>query len=114
MKLESFTPESLVTAKKCTKKCECDARAKFASIKREPITFLPISLSLLSSLLKLPIASNLLPQTHDIMKALKPIMYCMSEFSVPKFPINFQLTTPFFFFFGGQALGKVDDRKLLN
>ena len=54
-----------MTAKKCTKKCD---RGVFTSLKRDPIAFLPISLSLLSLLLKLPIASNLLPQTH-IMKA---------------------------------------------
>ena len=40
----------------------------FASLKREPIAFLLILLSLLSFLLKLLMASNLLLQTH-IMKA---------------------------------------------
>ena len=54
-----------MTAKKCTKKCD---KCVFASLKREPIAFLPILLSLLSLLLKLLIASNLVLQTH-IMKA---------------------------------------------
>ena len=54
-----------VTAQKCTKKCD---KCVFASLKREPIAFLLILLSLLSFLLKLLMASNLLLQTH-IMKA---------------------------------------------
>ena len=65
MKLGSFTSESCSDCKEMYKKCD---KCVFASLKRELIAFLPILLSLLSLLLKLLIAFNLLLQTH-IMKA---------------------------------------------
>ena len=92
--IRMFYISHTVTAKKCTKKCD---RWVFASLKRDPIAFLPISLSLLSLLLKLPIACNLLPHTH-IMKAL-PITACLS-FLCPSFPSIFSSQLLFFFFWG--------------
>ena len=69
MKLESFNTRVMQWLQRNVQKSVMHVQSCcFASLKREPIAFLLISLSLLSLLLKFPITSNLLLQTH-IMKA---------------------------------------------